>query len=324
MKPVSFEAAPGVRLDLVDLPLPMEGYHDFFGIWLIRNEEKGQNAVVDVGPTSTATILIDGLHHLGVNKLDYILLTHIHLDHSGGLGEVLRAFPYAKVAVHPKGKPHLVNPERLWESSLQVIPEMALAYGEPSPVEDTVFIPEETPVPGIIPVDTPGHAPHHRSFLYNTTGGDILFAGEAASTFSRLDHLVPGAAPDRYLLRPASPPRFYIGTALDSMARLRSLEASVMCYAHFGFTREVDRMLTEASDQIRLWRDLCLEFLKKKRIATASLVNIDELMAFIIERDPWLSDFPMLPWDIRSREMGFMASSTAGFLEAVVSEAKKA
>lgn len=84
MKPVSFEAAPGVRLDLVDLPLPMEGYHDFFGIWLIRNEEKGQNVVVDVGPTSTATILIDGLHHLGVNKLDYILLTHIHLDHSGG------------------------------------------------------------------------------------------------------------------------------------------------------------------------------------------------------------------------------------------------
>lgn len=323
MKRVSFEAAPGIRLDLIDLPLPMEGYHDFFGIWLLQDETRGFNAVVDVGPTSTASLLVEELHRLGIRRLDYVLLTHIHLDHSGGLAEVLRAFPSARVAVHPRGKPHLVNPERLWNSSLEVIPDMALAYGEPSPVEDDLFIPEETPIPGVIAIDTPGHAPHHRSFLYRTPGNGILFAGEAASTYSRLDHLVPGVAPDRYLLRPASPPRFYIDTALDSIEKLKALEASVMCYAHFGFTRDVDRMLTEASDQIRLWRDLCLEFMKKKGIATASLVNIDELMAFIIERDPWLSNFSLLPGDIRFREMGFMASSTAGFLEAVVSGIQK-
>lgn len=320
MKRVSFEAAPGVRLDLIDLPLPMEGYHDFFGIWLLRDETRGRSAVVDVGPTSTASLLIEELHRLGVRRLDYVLLTHIHLDHSGGLAEVLRAFPSARVAVHPKGKPHLVNPERLWNSSLEVIPDMALAYGEPSPVEDNLFIPEETPIPGVIAIDTPGHAPHHRSFLYETPGTGILFAGEAASTYSRLDHLVPGAEPYRYLLRPASPPRFYIDTALDSIEKLKALETSVMCYAHFGFTREVNRMLTEAGKQIGLWRGLIMEFLETKGLVTATMVNIDELMAFLIERDPRLSDFPMLPEDIRSREMGFMASSTAGFLQAVVSE----
>lgn len=174
MKRVSFEAAPGVRLALIDLPLPMEGYHDFFGIWLLQDETRGRNAVVDVGPTSTASLLVEEIHRLGVQRLDYVLLTHIHLDHSGGLAEVLREFPSARVAVHPKGKPHLVNPERLWNSSLEVIPDMALAYGEPSPVEDTLFIPEESSIPGITALDTPGHAPHHRSFLYGTPGNGIL------------------------------------------------------------------------------------------------------------------------------------------------------
>ena len=322
MKILDLEITPGISVSLVDLPLDMDGYHDFFGIWLVRDEERKRNTIVDVGPTSTASILIEELYELGVKKLDYILLTHIHLDHSGGLAELLRAFPSARVSVHPKGKPHLLNPERLWESSLQVIPEMALAYGEPSPVDDDCFVPEETPVPGITAVDTPGHAPHHRSFFYGTHEGQVLFAGEAASTFTRLDHPVPGEDEGRYMLRPASPPRFYIETALHSIEKLKGIDASLLCYAHFGYTKQVRKMLNEAGDQIRLWRKLFGEFLDTKGYRHETQVEMDELLGFVIERDPWLADFSLLPPDVRSREMGFMLSSAAGFLGAVLEERK--
>jgi glyoxylase-like metal-dependent hydrolase (beta-lactamase superfamily II) len=320
MDPLKFEAAPGITLDLIDLPLRMEGYHDFFGIWLLRDEPRRRTLVVDTGPASTVPVLLDALVQRNVRKLDLVLLTHIHLDHSGGLAEVLQAFPSASVAVHPRGKPHLADPSRLWESSLEVIPEMALAYGQPSPVDESAFLPEGAGIPGISSVDSPGHAPHHRSFLYETGTGGILFAGEAASTYSSMEQLRPGSGDGRYLLRPASPPKFYIDTALESIEKLKTLDASIMCYAHFGYTREVDRMLREAGEQIMLWRKLFGEYLGRKGQKGADHADIDALMDFVLQRDPWLEGFPDLPEDIRSREMGFFASSAAGFLEAVAAE----
>jgi glyoxylase-like metal-dependent hydrolase (beta-lactamase superfamily II) len=315
----NIEISPGVNITLIDLPLAMEGYHDFFGVWLVRDEPRNRNIVVDVGPTSTAPLLVEDLLVLGVRRLDYILLTHIHLDHSGGLASLLQAFPSAGVAVHPKGKPHLVDPERLWKSSLRVIPEMAPVYGEPAPVDGRPFIPEVDQIPGVIAVDTPGHASHHRSYFYETPAGSVLFAGEAASTFTRIDRLVPGAESDRYMLRPASPPRFYIGTALESIEKLKARDASVLCYAHFGHTMHVRRMLTEAAEQIQLWEKLFREYLSEKGPIGVAGVDMDELPAFLIDRDPWLEEFPKLPADVQSREMSFMRSSAAGFLEDVLS-----
>jgi len=320
MDPMKFETAPGITLDLIDLPLRIKGYHDFFGIWLLRDEPRGRTLIVDTGPASTVPVLLDALVQRNVRKLDLVLLTHIHLDHSGGLAEVLQAFPSASVAVHPRGKKHLADPSRLWESSLEVIPEMALAYGQPSPVDESAFLPEEAVISGISPVDSPGHAPHHRSFLYETGKGGILFAGEAASTYSSMEQLLPGSGDGRYLLRPASPPRFYIDTALESIEKLKALDASILCYAHFGYTREAGRMLREAGEQILLWRKLFGEYLEREGLKGSGNADIDALMDFVLQRDPWLEGFPDLPEDIRSREMGFFSSSAAGFLEAVASE----
>ena len=109
MKVLDLEAAPNVTLSLIDLPLAMEGYHHFFGVWLVRDEARGRNVLVDVGPASTAPLLLETLGGMGIDRLDQVLLTHIHLDHSGGLAELLEAFPAAVVAVHPKGKPHLAD-----------------------------------------------------------------------------------------------------------------------------------------------------------------------------------------------------------------------
>ena len=317
MKVLDLEAAPDVTLSLIDLPLGMEGYHHFFGVWLVRDEAGGRNVIVDPGPASSVPLLLETLGGMGVDRLDLVLLTHIHLDHSGGLAELLEAFPAAMVAVHPRGKPHLADPARLWESSLRVIPEMAPAYGEPAPVDEGRFIPEGAPIPGILAVDTPGHAPHHRSFFYETPAGPVLFAGEAAGTFTRLDTVVPGADEGKYVLRPASPPRFYIDQALQSIETLKAVNAILLCYAHFGYSKEVSRMLDEAARQIQLWRVLFAEFLEGKGRPGADQVDMDGLLSFLLSRDPWLEAFPMLPSDVRSREMNFMLSSASGFLETV-------
>lgn len=314
MKPGTLVVAPGLALDLIDLPLPMEGYHDFFGIWLLRDKTRDRTTIVDVGPASTVPLLLEELKTLGIGKLDYILLSHIHLDHSGGLAQVLQAFPSAQVAVHPKGKRHLVEPERLWNNSLEVIQEMAVAYGKPSPVDERVFLPEPTDIPGISYLDTPGHAPHHRSYLYETEAGMILFAGEAASTFNHLGKTYPGSTGESYLLRPSTPPKFYLDSALTSIENMKTSDAAIMCYAHFGYTRNVQKMLQEAGDQLLLWRELFPEYLAK---AGSAKVDMDALLAFVIQRDPWLADLHKLPGDMQSREMGFLISSAAGFLGAL-------
>lgn len=314
MKPCILAVTPGITLDLIDLPLPMEGYHDFFGIWLLRDETRGRTALIDVGPASTVPLLLEELKARGIVKLDLILLSHIHLDHSGGLAQILQAFPSAKVAVHPRGKRHLADPERLWNSSLEVIPEMALAYGKPLPVDESVFLSEPDEIPGVSVFDTPGHAPHHRSYLYGTEAGPILFAGEAASTFNRLGKAFAGMDEGSYLLRPSTPPRFYLDEALASIEKMKETDATIMCYAHFGYTRDVQKMLREAGDQLLLWRKLFLEYLSK---AGSTRVDMDALLAYVVQRDPWLEVLPKLPEDMQSREMGFLISSAAGFLGAV-------
>ncbi|MFP4481196.1 MAG: MBL fold metallo-hydrolase [Thermovirgaceae bacterium] len=316
MEMKSLDVAPGVTLDLIDLPLPLEGYHHFFGIWLLRDENRSLRAIVDTGPSSTVPVLLENLKKRGVTRLDYILLTHIHLDHSGGLAEVLEAFPTARVVVHPKGKRHLANPERLWQSSLEVIPDMAAVYGEPAPVDERVFLPEPPGVPKVELLDTPGHAPHHRSFVYQAGEKKILFAGEAASTFGRRGFAWPGEDDGTFFLRPASPPKFFLGDALDSIEKLEAVGADIMCYAHFGYTRDVAYFLDEARKQLLLWKDLFGKYLSENN-KTPEEVDLEDLLDYVIGMDPRLKEFPRLPEDMRQRERNFMLSSAAGFLKAV-------
>jgi glyoxylase-like metal-dependent hydrolase (beta-lactamase superfamily II) len=316
MKTDSIDVAPGVTLDLIDLPLPLEGYHHFFGIWLLRDENRGLRAIVDTGPSSTVPVLLESLKKHGVTRLDYILLTHIHLDHSGGLAEVLEAFPMARVAVHPKGRRHLVNPERLWQSSLEVIPDMAAVYGEPASVDEEVFLAEPLDVPGVESIDTPGHAPHHRSFLYRAGEKTILFAGEAASTYGRRGHAYPGEDDGTFFLRPATPPKFFLEDALDSIRKLESTDADIMCYAHFGYTCDVVHLLKEARKQLLLWKDLFREYLAEEK-AVPEDVKMEDLLDYVLGKDPWLAELANLPEDMQHRERGFLLSSAAGFLGAV-------
>ena len=131
-----------------------------------------------------------------------MVVTHIHLDHAGGVGDVARSFPEATVYVHPKGARHLADPTRLVDSAARVYgPLLDSLYGrlDPTPAERIHVLEDGETIPvssnrALVAVDSPGHAKHHVA-LHDTLSG-VLFAGDAVGV----------KLPDAGVLRPSTPP----------------------------------------------------------------------------------------------------------------------
>ena len=300
------------RLDLIDLDQPgLEGYRRFISCWLSR--EHGPSFVVDPGPASTAGHLVARLCALGVERLDLVLLTHIHLDHGGGLADILDAFPGARVACHPRARKHLTDPSRLWEGSRAVLGELADRYGAPRPVPDTCLIAaEELEALGVATIETPGHAPHHVSFLHAGT----LFVGEAAGTFLAL----PDGA---WYLRPATPPRFVLDVALASLDRLLALAPAParLAFAHHGLLDGASReLLRQARAQHLRW----VETVRGVRHEQPD-ASLAEIAATVLPRlragDRLFARGDRLPPDIATREEDFTLQTLRGMVQFVDTEA---
>ena len=180
----------------VELDQKMNGFNGFIGSWVCKGN---LNIVIDVGPRFSVHNLVETLKAKGMKRIDLVLLTHIHLDHAGGLKEFLDCFPMAKAICHSKGVRHLIDPARLWEGSLKVLGETAEAYGKIKPVHnDRLISHEDAKIDNLEIIETPGHAPHHLSFYYCGN----LFSGEAAGNYIKIK--------DMEYLRPATPPRFFL------------------------------------------------------------------------------------------------------------------
>ncbi len=295
-------------LDLIDLDQPLPGQRRFISCWLVR--APGLAFVVDPGPRSTASRLVARLRELGVARLDWILLTHVHLDHAGGTAELAAAFPQARVVCHENGRGHLAAPGRLWEGSRAVLGQAAEVYGEPAPVPaDRLLAPAAAGAAlvaaGLRVIHTPGHAPHHLCFLRDGT----LFVGEAAGTYAQL----PGAAP---YLRPATPPRFFLEVAVASLDRLLALEPppARLAFAHHGLaTRGVTGLLSAARAQLGDW----VAALRDERRAGEPLDDglLARMHARLLATDPHYASWRDLDADIRERELGFTRQTLAGMVE---------
>ena len=187
---------------------------------------------MDVGPKASVGQLLEGLETLGIRKLDFIFLTHIHIDHAGGTGILVNRFPETKVICHEAGIEHLINPKRLWEGSKKVLGDLAIRYGEIVPVtRERILPPEKFTMNGLRVIKTPGHAAHHQSLVFK----DYLFAGEAGGVYFDC-----GREP---YLRPATPPKFILEEAVGSIDKILEVEAREICYAHFGIHRDAGEML---------------------------------------------------------------------------------
>jgi glyoxylase-like metal-dependent hydrolase (beta-lactamase superfamily II) len=309
------------RMDLIDLDQKLPGQRRFISCWLARAENLA--FVVDPGPPATGDYLIARLEKLGLQRLDFILLTHIHLDHGGATAQLVARWPEARVLCHPRGRAHLIDPGRLWQGSRQVLGRKADVYGEPRPVPPAAIAGSPVdPERGIVAIETPGHAPHHLAFLWDGN----LFAGEAAGTFSSLGL---GPHSEDYYLRPATPPRFFLPVAAGSLERLLDLDPVPrrICFAHHGqFTGDVRGLLNAARDQLYQWVAATAAHLAGRNQGQVPGPGPDleallpELSDVLRAADPRFARGVRLPADIQERERDFTRQTLRGILGYLAAE----
>ncbi len=288
---------PAPRLYLITLQPRIDGFDNFLGIWLYTGPPR---VLVDTGPSATAPQLLDALARIGARRIDYILLTHIHIDHAGGLGEITAAFPEARVIVHSRGIPHLVDPTRLWAGSLKTLGTTAERYGSITAVaEERLAAAEDLNHPVIEGILTPGHAPHHVSYRLD----DLLFAGEAGG-------VCLAVATGKDFMRPATPPRFRPETALRSIDALLALGPGRIAYSHIGLRDDAPARLRAHRDQLLHWQAIVAD--------EASQQSAEHLESACLQRllreDPGLQGLAQLPMAVQRRETGFIKNSLRGFL----------
>jgi glyoxylase-like metal-dependent hydrolase (beta-lactamase superfamily II) len=243
------------HLYLIDLE--PAGYPHFISCYVILGEK---TAIVETGPTSTVGNLLHGLKEIGVKLEDvnFIAVSHIHLDHGGGAGTLMQHLPNAKLIVHPRGIPHLVNPEKLWMQSRQVLGRVAELYGEPEPVVQDRVIPATDGLTVDLgrsmelgALETLGHASHH--FSYSEKNDRIIFPGDAAGIYlNQFDIIVP-----------TTPPPFHLETTLSSIDKLVQKNPELLCYTHFGVAKGAIEKLERHAAQLRLWAEIVSEGIKK-------------------------------------------------------------
>jgi len=182
-----------------------------------------------------------------------VAITHIHLDHAGGVGKVAAAFTNATIYVHERGARHLVDPSRLIDSAARVYgPLLDSLYGrlDPTPPERIHVLADGEEVrigPNrvLTTIDSPGHAKHHLG-LHDSDSG-ILFAGDAVGV--RL--------PDVGVLRPSTPPAdFDLDQALNSLQKFRDRSPAGVALAHYGLLPDPLDMLVEAGEILRRWAEV--------------------------------------------------------------------
>lgn len=230
--------------------------------------------LIESGPTSSIPKLLTGLRELKINFADvqYVAITHVHLDHGGGTGTLLKSLPNAKVIVHPRGLPHLVDPEKLWSSSKDVLGFISEIFGKPEPVSKERLIPmkEDSLDLGcdgkLIMTETIGHASHNLSFHESFNGG--IFPGDAAGTYlPKFDVIVP-----------TTPPPFHLETALASLDKLISLKPTSLYLSHFGEVTNAVQRLKDYKIQLQLWAEIAEDGVKKNQ-------NLEQIRDRIIQED---------------------------------------
>ena len=282
-------------LFLITLPPPIPGFDDFIGCWLYR---KNISFIVDPGPSVTSKALLRALEELKISRLDYIFLTHIHIDHAGGVGDIAARFPESPIICHKAGIPHLVDPSRLWEGSVKTLGETAKAYGPIKPVSSDRLIQTDQFKSDIITsVFTPGHSPHHVSYLTEK----YLFAGEAAGVFLSLDS-------GREYLRPATPPRFFLEISTDSIDALIEKKPLNICYGHHGIKGNAVEMLNKHRSQLMLWEKII-----RKKIQNSNDDFLTSCFNRLLKEDPLLADYSHMSQPVQKREQGFIINSIKGY-----------
>ena len=289
----------GKNLFLIDLETG--GLKNLICSYVIKGKK---TILVESGPTSSVPKLLSGLKELDVQleDIDYVAVTHVHLDHGGGAGSLLKFLPNAKVLVHPRGMPHLVNPERLWPSSQEVLGFVSEIFGKPEPVpkERIIALSEgsfDLDDGGKLKViETLGHASHNLSFHESFNGG--VFPGDAAGMYF----------PEFDVVMPTTPPPFHLGMALESVDKIIRLKPTVLYYSHFGKASNAIERLRNYKLQLELWDKIAQEGVKENH-------SLDEICERILAEDKVMNQLSSY---LKSHRIYFrtaLLNSVQGFID---------
>jgi glyoxylase-like metal-dependent hydrolase (beta-lactamase superfamily II) len=245
-------------------------------------ESAGHYAILDPGPASTLETLRGQLlsRGLSVSDLEAILLTHIHLDHAGATGSLLRENPNLRIFVHSKGAAHLADPSkllasagRLWGDDLQRL------FGETLPVpEQNIQVLEgaETVSLGTRKIDviyTPGHASHHVTYFDELEG--IAYAGDTAGI---------RIANGPYIMPATPPPDIDLAVWEESFAAILDRQPSKLFVTHFGYAENPAKHIADFRERLYMWADITEKALQSSSDVEGALQSfLEQTQAEMLE-----------------------------------------
>ncbi|MGO8978714.1 MAG: MBL fold metallo-hydrolase [Streptosporangiaceae bacterium] len=259
--------------DVYQIDTRMAGYEGITAGYLIRGDRP---CLVETGTGPSAPVVRDALAALGVGPDDLatVVVTHIHLDHAGGTGDIATMFPAAQVVVHELGARHLADPSRLMASARMVYgDQLDVLFGTllPTPPERIRTV-ERT---GVVDLGggrrleshySPGHARHHVG-LIDSLSGD-LYVGDAAGIYVQ----------ETGDMRPATPPPdFDLQVALNSLRTFAALQPTRLLFSHYGPVSTVAEALERSAAEISVW-------VEETRRARGAGMDLDHAAAMVAER----------------------------------------
>jgi len=252
------------------LDIQRTGTDDRTSVYLIRD---GEGALIEPGPASLVPAIEEGMKQLGLRNLSYIIPSHIHMDHGGGMGKLAEMFPQALVVVHPRGARHAIDPSRLIRATRAFHgDDFEVRFGSILPVpESQVKVPEDGEALSIDGrelqvIYAPGHAHHHIITFDKKTGG--LFCGQALG--------VSGAPVASFPLPSAAPPDFDAESYLSTIERIKRLNPRLLFYSRGGVISEPEPLITRLTENTLMLRDVILDAVKEGKTPEAIAGRVRE------------------------------------------------
>ena len=216
--------------------------------------ENGHAAFIDCGTNHSVPRMLAALRRAGLQpeQVDWLILTHVHLDHAGGAGELMAVLPHARLVAHPRGARHMVDPSMLWAGASAVYGEetMEREYGRLRPVpaerviESTDGYKVDLQGRPLLCLETPGHAKHHQA-IYDEREG-VCFTGDTFGLSYR--ELDTAAGP--FIVPTTTPVQFDPVALHASIDRLLLLKPQAMYLTHYGRVESVPKLAQDLHEQI--------------------------------------------------------------------------
>jgi glyoxylase-like metal-dependent hydrolase (beta-lactamase superfamily II) len=247
------------------------GANAIFAVYFIKD---GGGAIVEPGPAVLVPSIQEAAKELGLSRPEYIIPTHIHLDHAGGLGKLAQVFPATAIVVNRQGAKHIVEPTRLIKSTRMAFgDDFESIYGPILPVPDSrlkIVSDGDRLLAGsreLLIIHTPGHAAHHIAIFDAKTKG--LFCGEALGLIYS-----PGYPP----LPAVAPPSFDMELYINGMERLKALKPKLLFYSHGTVAHEPERLISAVTKNTRLVGDFILRDLKAGESEQAIISHVGDYL----------------------------------------------